>query len=128
MRLLLPVVVNGCEFLFLDDVCKCMGLREDEALSALAQIIAVEEEPQVSVAPPPCTKLDLTPDPIRQDIQLITSSAMGTLEESVAHALLAIKGVEEEYSSVPESSFQPHQVLHGSGAHDATILISASPM
>ena len=57
--LLLPVVVNGCEFLFLDDVCKCMGLREDEALSALAQIAAVEEEPQGSEAPPPRTKLDL---------------------------------------------------------------------
>ena len=127
VRLLLPVVVNGCEFLFLDDVCKCMGLREDEALSTLAQI-AVVEESQVSDAPPPCTKLDLMLDPIRQDIQLITGSAMGTLEESVAHALLAIKGIEEEYSSVPESAFQPHQVLHVSGAHDfgGSINISAA--
>ena len=53
---------------------------------------------------------------------------METLEESVAHALLAIKGIEEEYSSVPESAFQPHQVLHVSGAHDfgGSINISAA--
>ena len=46
----------------------------------------------------------------------------------MAHALLAIKGVEEEYSSVPESAFQPPQALHVSGARDfgGSINISAA--
>ena len=31
-----PILVDGKEFLFLDDISKSVGLREDDALSALA--------------------------------------------------------------------------------------------
>ena len=31
-----PIILDGKEFLFLDDISKTIGLREDEALSVLA--------------------------------------------------------------------------------------------
>lgn len=114
---LYPILIDGIEFLFLDDICKTLGLREDEALSAIAQLAAVEIDPPSS-APPTKTKVDLGGDPLTSELAARTQNELRSIEETVASALVAIKSVEAEYSQVPESAFQRPRRMELSGAAD----------
>ena len=114
---LLPILIDGVEYLFLDDICKALGFREDEALFDLAQVANVEAGP--STEPPTSKKLDLRHDgTLSSKLDFISYNHMSSIDETVAAALVAIKSVEEEYNLVPESAFQPHTQLIVQHAND----------
>ena len=43
-----PIIIDNKEFLFLDDICKSLGLREDEALSILVIGVASANKTHMS--------------------------------------------------------------------------------
>ena len=105
---LYPIIVDGKEFLFLDDIEKTLGLREDEALSILANGAGVLEEAETSERRPR-VQIDFDDQNLTKALAFRRYDAEHTIEENVAAAIVAIQDVAQEYESVPENAFQPHK-------------------
>lgn len=98
-----PIVVDGAEFLFLDDIIKSLGLREDEALCILATIAGAEEEDTV--------QLEFEDHTETKKLEYISYEGQRSLEDTVARALVEIQHAAPEYTCVPETAFMPPKPL-----------------
>ena len=100
-----PVIIDGNEFLFLDDIAKTLGLREDEALS----IIAISAGDQVTSTDKGKVKINFEDDNLTKALSYDVGSSC--LEDVVAKALVQIKQDVHFYESIPDSAFEPHKPL-----------------
>ena len=106
-----PIVIDGMEYLLLDDISKSIGLREDEALCILADIAGRQEGDKVEI--------EYENETDTKKLEYISYEGQKSLEETVALALVDIQNVAAEYALVPESAFLPHKPLVvGDGVDD----------
>lgn len=110
-----PIVVDGKEFLFLDDISKSLGIREDEALSILVDATSMQVEGDENK---PGLQIDFEDHELTKSLELMAYNAERTLEENIATALVAIQDMAPVYESVPESAFKKHQSFSVSGRAD----------
>ncbi len=107
IRTLHPIVVDGEEFLFLDDITHSLEMHQDEALSVLAVYAGLhgttnptqDVEIQLDFSSAPTTRMLALPE------------AHNSMDSLVSAALMSIEENKEAYEMVPESSFAPHQRL-----------------
>lgn len=106
-----PIIMDDKEFLFLDDICKSLGLREDEALSILAISCGFhnEDTPEQQTTG---VQIDFDDHSVTKALEFQGYDKERTIEETVSNALVAIQNVAAEYENVPQEAFQPHKRLH----------------
>lgn len=104
-----PIIIDGKEFLFLDDISKSVGLREDEALSTLATTTTLLDEGE-TMAAEPALQIDFEDHSLTKSLEYISYDTQRTSEETVAAALVAIQDAAADYQ-VPKSAFHPHSTF-----------------
>lgn len=114
---LCPIILQGKEYLYLDDIAKSLGLREDEALSILHNACGMEDEAGPSSLAP-SFGIDFEDHELTKSLAFRSYNSENTLPETVAKALVAIKEEENWYHSVPESLFQRSKPLTATKAED----------
>ena len=107
-----PIILDGKEFLFLDDISKTIGLREDEALS----VLAVNAGAACKSTDKGKAKIEFEDNHLTK--ALAYNAGSSSLEAVVAKALIEIKEAGAFYESVPDSAFEPHLPLYASQAQD----------
>ena len=107
-----PIILDGKEFLFLDDIAKTLGFRKDEAVS----IIAKGAGDQDSSKDKGKVKISFEDDTLSKVLAYDASSS--SLEAVVANTLIEIKQDAQFYESIPDSAFQPHMPLFVGGEMD----------
>ena len=107
-----PIILDGKEFLFLDDISKTIGLREDEALS----VLAVNAGAACKSTNKGKAKIEFEDDHLTKALAYNSSSS--SLEAVVAKALIEIKEEGAFYESVLDSAFEPHLPLYACQAQD----------
>lgn len=107
LRTLHPVVVDGVEFLFLDDITHTLEMHQDEALSVLAIYAGMRD----TTNPKEDTSIQLDYSSSNLTTMLALPEVHSSMDSLVSAALVSIKESEEFYNSVPESSFTPHKRL-----------------
>ena len=107
-----PIILDGKEFLFLDDISKTIGLCKDEALS----ILAVNAGAACKSTDKGKAKIEFEDNHLTKALAYNASSS--SLEAVVAKALIEIKEEGAFYESVPDSAFEPHLPLYASQAQD----------
>jgi len=100
-----PILVDGKEFLFIDDIPKSVGLREYEALSALANTTSMLDEGE-TFAKPPTIAIDFEDHDLTKSLEYLSYNAERKQEENVAMALVAIQDAAEDHD-LPDSAFEP---------------------
>lgn len=93
-----PIIIDGKEFLFLDDIAKTLGFREDEALSIIAMNAGGEDKWKM--------KISFEDDNLTKALAYDINSS--SLEDVVAKALVEIKQDAQFYERLPDSAFEPH--------------------
>lgn len=104
-----PIIIDDQKYLFLHDISKTLGLREDEALSVLKMHSTMVDPDTVDATPQ--LQVDFLESDDLASLEYHADDNEGTLEETVAKALVSIGKVATEYESVPECAFQPHKPL-----------------
>ena len=107
-----PIILDKKEFLFLDDISKTLGLREDEALS----VLTVNVGAACKYTDKGKAKIEFEDDHLTK--ALAYNAGSSSLEAVVAKALIEIKEEVAFYESVPDSAFEPHLPLYASQAQD----------
>ena len=105
-----PIIIDGAEYLLLDDISKSVGLREDEALCILGDIAGKQEGNRIEI--------EYENETETKKLEYISYEGQRSLEETVALALVDIQNAAPEYELIPESAFLPHQPLVVADAKD----------
>lgn len=100
-----PILVDGKEFLFLDDISKSLGFREDEARSILANTTSTLDEGE-TLAKPPTFAIDFEDHDLTKSLEYLSYHGQRTHEENVAAALVVIQDAAKDYD-LPDSAFGP---------------------
>ncbi|MCO5581798.1 hypothetical protein L7F22_035687 [Adiantum nelumboides] len=110
------VVVDGRQFLFLDDISKTLRLREDESLSVLAIYVGMKD---------PSGKDEKTQFQIDFEDQstsggpsFLPTENEQTLVQTMVSTLVEIKSCASFYKGILESTFHPHKPLISTGKDD----------
>ncbi len=106
-----PVIIDGKEFLFLDDITKTLGFREDEALSIITMTVGNQGNSTEGTV-----KISFEDDSLTKALAYNVGST--PMEAVVANALVQIKEDAEFYESVLDSAFVPHTPFFASNAQD----------
>ena len=122
--LLNPIIIDGDEYLFLDDLEKSLGLREDEALSVLANTTAWRDDNSTDEGPK--IAVDFEDHDLTKSLAFKGYNVDRTIEDNVISALSAIGASSSFYDSIPDSEFQPPKRLciSGQGNEGGTFDIS----
>ena len=120
-----PIIIDGDEYLFLDDLEKLLGLREDEALSVLANTTAWKDGNNPDNEGPK-TAVDFEDHDLTKALAFKGYNVDKTIEENVTSSLVAIGASSSFYDSIPDSAFQPPKRLciSGEGNEGGTFDIS----
>ena len=105
-----PIIMDSKEFLFLDDISKSLGLREDEALIILSNSCGSGSE-NIASGNAGGVQIDFDDHDLTKQLGFIDYDSQRTIEETVVNALTAIQEAATEDESVPEEAFQPHKQL-----------------
>lgn len=112
---LYPIIVDGEEFIFLDDICKSLGLREDEALSIISNLAALTGEGETSQ---PRVEVDFIDHDLTKALEFKAYDGDKTMEVNAAAAIVKLLETRDWYESIPDSAFHPHKRFHLSDSLD----------
>ena len=120
-----PIIVDGKEFLFLADISKSVGLREDEALSTIVNTSSMLDEGE-TFATPPTLAIDFEDHELTKSLEYVSYDAVRKQEENVAMALVAIQNAEVDHD-LPDSAFQPISTWTSSKVETSSSFIIDTP-
>jgi len=110
------IIVDGIEFLLLDDISKTLGLREDEALSIIAMYAGMRDDINPTGDHP--FQLDFEDNSLTKALAYQGSNNEQSLVEIVANTLVEIKSCAEFYESIPDEAFLPHHPVFSEVMHE----------
>ncbi len=110
VTMLNPIIIDGKEYLFLDDIAKLLGLREDEALSVLANTTNWHDESALSDEQSK-QEIDFDDHELTKVLAFREYNVEHSIEDNVSSALVAISVASSFYDSILDNAFQPHKRL-----------------
>ncbi len=107
VQTLYPILIEGVEFLFLDDIAHVLGMHQDETLSVLAMYAGIRDTQH------PSNNDDIRIEFNSTDVTkaLTLPENHDSIESLVAESLVQISQSKDFYEGVPETSFAPHKPL-----------------
>ena len=91
-----PIVIDGMEYLLLDDISKSLGLCEDEALCILGDIVERQQDDKIQIK--------YENEANTKKLEFISYEGQKSLEETIDLALVNIQNAPQ---SMPWSLSQP---------------------